>query len=340
MADALRTLADEIASNAPIRALAAPAPDLDEWSAPIATRAGGRWLETDWFFAETYAYRRAIEAVRFWELAIDPFRATKEEELARAATWGRVRDALAIGGGDAEDRIAQLLFAALWSNRMDLSYAASRAHGTTAAERDLLVDDRAAAFAAMRLRDDVHLIADNAGTELLVDLVLCDALVSQGKRVVIHVKAHPTFVSDAIAIDVHDAIALFRARDGEIGALGLRLDDAIATGRFAIAPDAYWNSPRFIDDRPARIDRALASGGLAIVKGDANYRRIVGDADWDPATAPRDASGELPCAMLALRTLKSDPIVGLPKGLAGTLDAEDPAWRTNGKRGVAQVFPG
>lgn len=340
-ADALARLRDEIVDDAPIRDLAAPAPDLDAWASETAQRAGERWLSTDWFFAETYAYRRAIEAVRFWETAVDPFRATKEEELAREATWARVESALALRARPSAERVHALLLEALWGNRMDLSYAAAAAHGTVAGADDLLVDDRASALRLLAgARAPVHLVADNAGTELLVDLALVDALLEAGAaRVVVHVKAHPMFVSDAIAGDVRDAIARFKQKGGDVRALGDRLDAAFVAARLAIAPDTYWNSPRFIDERPPRIERALSEAGAAIVKGDANYRRLVGDALWDPTTPPRDASGPLPCPMLALRTLKSDTIVGLPSGLSARVDAMDGEWRVNGKRGVAQWFP-
>ena len=40
---------------------------------------------------------------------------------------------------------------------------------------------------------------------------------------------------------------------------------------------------------------------------------------------------------LALRTLKSDTIVGLPSGVAARLDSEDTRWRVNGQRGVASL---
>lgn len=339
-ADALARLRDEILADGAIRELEAPAPDLDEWSPEIAKRTGERWRATDWFFAETYAYRRAIEAARYWETGADPFRATKEEELAREATWRRVEAALERRALPPDERAFTLLLDALWGNRMDLSYAAAAAHGTDAAADDLLVDERPSAIArVVRPNARVHVVADNAGTELLVDLALVDALIEGGAaRVVLHVKAHPMFVSDAIADDVRDAIARFRTKTGDVRALGERLDAAFVAGRLAIAFDTFWNSPRFLDARPPRIERALSDADIAIVKGDANYRRVVGDAKWDPTTRPCDASGPLPCPMLALRTLKSDTIVGLPSGLAERLDAMDGDWRVDGKRGVAQLF--
>jgi hypothetical protein len=79
---------------------------------------------------------------------------------------------------------------------------------------------------------------------------------------------------------------------------------------------------------------------MVIVKGDANYRRLVGDAVWQPETPFEDVMRYFPAPILALRTGKSDPIVGLPRGMAQALDQQDPAWRVNGRRGVIQFRDG
>ncbi len=51
-----------------------------------------------------------------------------------------------------------------------------------------------------------------------------------------------------------------------------------------------------------------------------------------------EAVADFPAPFVAMRTLKSDPIVGVPPYLAEeNLEAEDPSWRVNGKRGVIQA---
>jgi hypothetical protein len=88
---------------------------------------------------------------------------------------------------------------------------------------------------------------------------------------------------------------------------------------------------------PHDLRRDLAAADLVIVKGDANYRRLVGDAHWPPATRFEHAVGYFPAALVALRTLKSELIVGLQPGDTERLAAEDPAWLVNGQRGVIQA---
>jgi hypothetical protein len=81
----------------------------------------------------------------------------------------------------------------------------------------------------------------------------------------------------------------------------------------------------------------LASADLVIAKGDANYRRLVGDAHWPPTASFRRATAYFPAPLVTLRTLKSELILGLRVGDAERLQALDPQWRVNGKRGVVQA---
>jgi hypothetical protein len=93
-------------------------------------------------------------------------------------------------------------------------------------------------------------------------------------------------------------------------------------------------------DLPPHLERLLAGAKLVILKGDANYRRLVGDAIWPAETPFVDVAAHFPAPLLALRTLKSDPVVGLPAGLVAQLDGIDRGWRVNGRRGLVQFLPG
>jgi hypothetical protein len=185
----------------------------------------------------------------------------------------------------------------------------------------------------------VDFILDNAGTELLTDLALVDLLLRGGwaEQVTLHVKAHPTYVSDTTAVDVDLTLAAMKARgEAEVVALAERLALARTQHRLFVRPDFFWTSSHFFWELPPPLTAALAQARLVIIKGDANYRRLVGDSRW-PATVPAaEAIPYFPASFVALRTLKSDPIVGLSPGLAERLDAEDREWRVNGKRGLIQ----
>ena len=89
--------------------------------------------------------------------------------------------------------------------------------------------------------------------------------------------------------------------------------------------------------RKPTLQGGFARSQLLIFKGDANYRRLVGDSRW-PATVPiADIVPYLPAPFITLRMMKSDPVVRLQPGQAEALDVEDPDWRVNGKRGMIQA---
>ena len=107
--------------------------------------------------------------------------------------------------------------------------------------------------------------------------------------------------------------------------------------RLRLQPDPFWNSPYFFWELPQHLQAELAQAHLVIIKGDANYRRLLGDSRW-PTTVPIAAAVPyLPAPFVALRTMKSDPVVGLQPGQADRLDQVDPDWRVNGKRGMIQA---
>ena len=341
--DDLAHLRDDLAGGAALPPLESTAAGADEWHAALGERTGDGWLSTDWFFAETYAYRQLAERSRFFETRRDPFLPTKRDEYASAAHAEALDRALDLEGSP-EERLHALFGLALFGNRIDLSFAASLARGTATDTGDLLADEReAAVLACFRRTGPLHVIADNAGTELTLDLALADfALAHFETPVVLHVKVHPTFVSDATPDDVFSFLGLsgdrcFEPRSTPAVAFVERLRTASQSGRLEVAPHPFWNGPSSLWELPGALGQRLAEARLVVLKGDANYRRAVNDAVWPPETPFRDALAYFPSPVLALRTLKSDPIVGLAPDLAGELDRRDPTWRVNGKRGVASL---
>ncbi len=330
---ALEALAQGMEGNAPIPPLDLPAPDYEGWAAAHAAHAGDTWLGTDWFYAENFAYRLVIQAVRWWETGRDPFAPVKHEEERGDALWQLVERSWPPARSP-QERLHALLHDALWANRIDLSYATAAQHGLAVDQEDLLVDDSAQAVQRLlRAPGPVHLVADNAGRELAMDLLLAAALLDGvAEQVFVHLKLHPTFVSDATPADLLRFLDRMQSAD-----LGRRLRAALDAGRLRLAPDLFWNSSALLWDMPPRLARLFSGARLVIIKGDANYRRLVGDALWPPETPFSAVVAYFPAPLLALRSLKSDPIVGLPPGLAPRLDALDPHWRTNGQRGVLQA---
>jgi len=157
--------------------------------------------------------------------------------------------------------------------------------------------------------------------------------------VVLHAKVHPTFVSDVTELDLRAFLyeSRFAPRSSAARALLERLRAAMSTGTLRVSSHWFWNGPESLWDLPPELGSELAGARIVISKGDANYRRAVGDARWPETTPFSHVTASFPAPLLALRTLKSDPIVGLAPGAVAALDRADPAWRVNGRRGVASL---
>lgn len=354
--DRLGRLRDDIGAGEAIPPLEAEqASDYQQWLLALRQQqdiigAPVTWHNAEWFFAETYAYRCLIEATRYFETRRDPFAPKKKSELASEALWSLIEGAFASDVA-AEQQVAQAVLLDLWANRIDLSYAASLERGADIAPEDLLVDDSdnllnylcrsATAPGQKRAEGAIYIVADNAGSELAMDLVLADRLLRHlADRVVLYLKAHPTFVSDATPEDVWIMLGEMKRRGGASAQLAERLVTNWEMDRLLFLPHQFWNSSTLLRDMPSAFYDGLNASRLVIIKGDANYRRAVGDCLWPVDSPFRDVMSYLDAPILCLRTLKSDPIVGLPSAaVAEDLDRRDPTWRVNGKRGLIQFKP-
>ena len=88
-----------------------------------------------------------------------------------------------------------------------------------------------------------------------------------------------------------------------------------------------------------RLARELDRATIVVLKGDANYRRAVGDAIWPAASTFSDATDYFPAPLLCLRTMKSDALVGVSQERTSATGHADAKWRINGRRGLIQGRP-
>ena len=337
--ESVRALRNAIVADAPMTLFEPPAPDYDQWARRFAPHEGESWLDTDWFFAETFAYRHLLAACRYWTTRRDPFQPYKDEELRSEALRNVVGEALSVDG-EVRELLGHRLLNCLWGNRMDLSMKGVLEQGTSAKDEHLLTNHLPAVVDHLLEGPPgpVHLIMDNAGTEEAFDLVLADHLLQHdiASTVTLHVKMAPVLVSDVLGEDVFWLLDVMEEYEGDLGFLAGRLWDALNNGRLRIAPDFYWNADAPIREMPSRVEETFRDAQLVVSKGDANYRRITNDAIWPPDATLADAAGEFPAPLLALRTLKSDTLVDVDSETRARLDREVDHWRTKGTYGVAQ----
>lgn len=384
--DSLTQLARDLARSSPITPPLTPWPTSEEAAAWRRSVEGHTWATCPWYVGEAYLYRLILELTGYWTHHQDPFEVMKSEELTAASTWELVMNALSLpplaallqtngeqvelSGPTQEDIFCKLAELSLWGNRADGCYAAViQSSGVLGQSKDMLTDHRRQVWAYLRQSPSAKtaqepggirlaFVVDNGGKELLMDLILvffvlrariCD-------KIILHVKRDPTFVSDVTPADVSITLQNMvkqAQRQGQGGAalqmLAEMLSRYFEQGVVEVRPDGFWNSQHhfaFLEKHAPDLSRSLSRSRLAIVKGDANYRRMLGDSvQWDIETTMATAGAKglhgegpgFPCPFVCLRTLKSDPIVGLSKQHATELQNQDSEWKVNGKRGVIQA---
>ncbi|KAI1736660.1 hypothetical protein F4680DRAFT_253227 [Xylaria scruposa] len=254
-----------------------------------------------------------------------------------------------------------------------------------ASEKNILVNDLPAAYEALRKAQRegkrerrVDIVLDNAGFELYVDLILAGYLLSSGLAtlVVLHPKSIPWFVSDVLPGDIPALLGVLqnprpfyetpsdeeRLLDKTPPPLSEKEADELhflfeewanlhAEGQLIIRPNRFWTHPGSFWRLPAEerdLLDDLRSSELVVFKGDLNYRKLTGDAAWDPTTPFTEAIGPLGPGsgvnVLALRTCKADVVVGLPPGEDERLRGDDGSgarrWAWSGKWAVVSYSGG
>lgn len=218
--------------------------DIADYNAELTTLGGVTWRKAPWLYLECYLYRIlhtffTLSGSDYWS-TFDVFAVPKDESLTKSkvATLELAARVLPLfSPADNRDSIANLdqeaqkalfdeiLQISLWGNATDLSLLTTVSlselqsrQGRAAREAskaNVLADDTDAVwsfFSSETQRSgDVHIVLDNAGFELLTDLVLAGYLIKSGlaKRIVLHGKWMPWFVSDVNPHDLDDLVQGF-----------------------------------------------------------------------------------------------------------------------------------
>ncbi len=342
--------------------------DQDTWRSHIAPYQGQRWFNVPWFLAETYFYRRILDATGYFNTGEtqgrDPFAVQKQRGLISAIAplstlsrqlcqWYESTDWSPVPWR--RDWMRQLVIDVLWGNQADLSLRPGEATNQVAQqEEQILVNDVEAVLDQLEMcaRDRIDIVADNAGAELVCDLLLAHALVATGKagQVHLHLKNHPTFVSDATERDVYQTLwqlanvqssgATTESIDpvdlATLQSLALEISAYVDRGQIRLQAHSFWTSPLPAWAMPLDLQQELVRSHLVIFKGDANYRRLLGDRTWEFTESFQAITRYFPAPLLALRTIKSNVAAGLEVATVAALSQIDPGWMTTGNWGLIQ----
>lgn len=250
--------------------------------------------------------------------------------------------------------LSLFVLTSLWGNRMDLSLWPADEDKSRAAEafkqaiavgeEQLLADDISdVENTLIAARDQggrrMDIVVDNAGFELLCDLCLADILVMTGcaAPLVLQLKGHPTFVSDAMAHDVNDTIDFLQGLGGAPALVGQRWRRHINEGKWVLKEVMYWAQPLPFWEMPTSVAEDLSESALVFQKGDANYRRLLGDRQWPMDQPFAEVAGYYPAPLCALRTLKAELGCGMSVEGMARAAKEDKDWQVDGRWGVIQL---
>ncbi|CAI5451314.1 unnamed protein product [Caenorhabditis angaria] len=331
------------------------------------------WYRADWLFVECYLYRYIYSAVysTVKMREFDYFQTNKRDSFTDHI--GQIEESCAyllpIIAEDAPVHetfgLATMIKMSLWGNRADMSLTGGdnltleQSSMNASAQRDkfILVDNiheltARVLFPLLKRRGEqpanrrIDIVLDNAGVELVGDLLLAEYFISMGfaDQVHLHGKSFPWFVSDVTRGDFNWTLEQLQINGESCSKIAERLKQRIADGQIIFENHRFWTYPHaYCDMKTVCPDlyEELQTSSLAIFKGDLNYRKLVGDRDWDLDTSFNTAlRGFEPCPVFALRTLKAETVAGLGKEVINELIRqydEDNSWMTSGEYAVCQL---
>ncbi|XP_068609953.1 damage-control phosphatase ARMT1 [Brachionichthys hirsutus] len=370
----LSKLRNEMQTDKPVLAVTDGLPDAGTWNRYLQVQQrlqGDRepvsWFRSPWLYVECYMYRRIQEALWlsppisdydvFSEGKTLNYLQSQQAVMTLCSYSESIRENMAgLSHKQLSEYFTSLLQVSLWGNKCDLSVSSGRDNSQKTSPVDslsglqpfILVDDSKLVWTALTAGQPagrVDIVLDNAGFELVTDLVLADFLICSGlvREVRFHGKSFPWFVSDVTAGDFRWTIGQATAADHEhTSQSGLRWQSYVRTGAWSYRDHPFWTQPHAFCDMEADapdLYTQLQAADLVLFKGDLNYRKLTGDRDWDHAASFAAAlRGFGPAPLCSLRTLKANVQVGLQPGQGGELTCQDPNWMTTGMYAVIQFY--
>src|SRR5579871_1325560 len=202
------------------------APDARLWREWDRGHYGKPWVHAPFLWAESYFFRRILEAVGYHGSAdidagawrhVDPYAPMKDAELADPQLDAAFGWYDGLGDVDAARRFTALVEASVLGNRADLVFQVTEVVENYSLLSPPLADDTGRILEHLTGREPgrVAVVCDNAGRELLGDLLLVHDLLAEGwaTSVDLHVKPDPYYISDTTAADVGKTLNRLRAID-------------------------------------------------------------------------------------------------------------------------------
>ncbi|KAI4498728.1 hypothetical protein M0802_006195 [Mischocyttarus mexicanus] len=337
-------LKNEIVTNKPLKLLPTIENDDDNdvnlWNKYLEDKTEKEgttptWFNTEWLYCECYMYRTLaqkfllVNALRMY----DPFQEQKRTAFINSLVTIKLLSKcdLSLSAGS------------------DSSQTGNPIDQLPALYSDILDDATDFAWKILSKQKEhdsniVDMVLDNAGYELFTDICLAIFLVQFGLagKIRFYVKRYPWYVSDTTTPDFHWTLDYMKnSSNPELERIAKLSYDYLKNNTWTIEEESYWTSPydfAEMKEKDKILYAKLSDAKLVIFKGDLNYRKLLGDINWEYSTSFIEAlRGFRPTNILSLRTIKSDVCVGLPPGKGELLYNKDVNWMITGQYGLIQA---
>lgn len=151
----------------------------------------------------------------------------------------------------------------------------------------------------------------------------------------------PWFISDTMKPDLIWFLEQLNNNENSVlKKLGQRWTNNFSKKIWTVEVHDFWTLPidfSSMAKHDRKLYKKLSEAKLVIFKGDLNYRKLLGEINWDPVTPFKEAlCGFNPTKLCTLRTLKADIICNLKPGLSELMESKDEQWLISGNYGVIQ----
>jgi len=346
--EGVKQLQEEMRSNAQLKLLESSSARVGaaNWNPHLSEfiEKGEGWHTAPWWLVENYMYKRLLEELDKCEAAAtyDPFAPVKMEALKQAeeslnASLAPLMEFVTTASVD--EALDATLLRSLWGNQADLSLSAGEVAETKGGALENLVSDRrSTALTLLKTAKEVILVLDNHGLEVLCDLVFVDSILRlTDASVVLHVKDAPVFVSDVTEKDVPEILDWLTLRAPE---LAERLKGSMASKRLSVKAHGFYTGGKAFWELPEDLQADYAEA-VVVLKGDANYRRLLGDLHWPYDTDFVDyaKSWWKGFGLICLRTMKSGVALDItPEEQRRVKELHPEDWLTSGTYGQVLAF--
>ncbi|SCM00346.1 conserved protein, unknown function [Plasmodium chabaudi adami] len=182
------------------------------------------------------------------------------------------------------------------------------------------------------------IVLDNMGIELICDLCFLYFIYQYFDEIYIHTKKFPLFVSDNMTKDIKYTLDILSSDEQYPNSVFMAKNwkQLIDSNKWKVQDNVYWNLPLPYWIMPKTLLEEMKESSFVCFKGDANYRRCLGDLHFDFSKPSKDVLNYFPFSVIALRCLKSPVCCGIDKSIVDEMNKKSTDWSNYGEYAILQ----